>query len=158
MVAPYGMTDSTEVVANYLFTQLSNPTNMATFLDTGGNPVLQVWYGDDSQLLPQTPCLSVLPGPESSSYNGVGGRPVLMTFTTFVMVYCSRILEQQANVHNSLTIANTVKRYVNTIITLGGNVLDIHCSSIDPGVAVRNGEMMDASRMTFTSRSKVNLN
>jgi hypothetical protein len=158
MVAPYGFTDSTEVVANYLYTQLGLPANMATFTDAGGTAIQAAWYGDDTQLLPTTPCLSIIPGPENSSYNGVGGRPVLMTFTTFVMVYYAKIQDQQQNVHGALAIANKVKRFVNTDISLGGNVLDCFCSAVDPGVAVRNGALIEAARMTFTSRAKVNLN
>ncbi len=156
MPNPYTTTDSTEVVANYIYTQLL--ANMATLQDAGGTAVQAVWYGDDSSLMPTTPCLTVIPGPESSQYQGVGGRPVMMTFTTFVMVYYGKLQDQQANVHGSLQIAKAIKSFIHSNITLGGNVIDCLCTAAEPGVAVRNGAMIDATRMTFTSRSKVLLN
>jgi len=158
MPNPYTTTDSTEVVANYLYTQLGVPANMATFVDAGGTAVQGVWYGDDSELLPTTPCLCVVPGAERSVYQGSGGRPVMMTFTTFVMVYYGKVIDQQLNVHGSQQIANVVKRFVSADISLGGNVIDCYCTSLEPGVARRNGAQIDATRLTFTSRSKVLLN
>ena len=155
--SPYtGLTDSTEVIANYLYTQLQ--ANMSSFTDSSGNAAQDVWYGDDSYLLPRTPALCVVPGPEVSVYNGVGGRPVMMTFTTFVMVYYGKLQDHQLNVHGSLTIANSIKRFINADVTLGGNAIDSFVAAIDPGVAIKGGAMLDTTRMTFKTRSKVTLN
>jgi len=41
-------TDSNEVVANYIYQKLLNPTNMTAL------GVLSVWYGDQ-ELIPNTP-------------------------------------------------------------------------------------------------------
>lgn len=160
MPNPYAAyTDSNEFVANYLYQKFLANAGPSGF-NLGGVAQGQpgVWYGDTSGLLPSTPLLCVIPGPEQSVYQGVGGRPVLMTFTTFVMVYYGKVQDQQANVHASLTLANAVKRFVNPDITLGGNAIDCMCAAIDPGVAVKGGALIDASRMTFRTRSKVTLN
>jgi len=156
MTNPYGTTDSTEVVANYLYTQLL--ANMATFVDSGGTAIQSVWYGDNSELLPNTPSVCVIPGTEASTYDGVGGRPVMMVFTTYVMVYYGKVGDQQLNVHGSQQIANVIKRFVHADVNLGGNVIDCLCASLEPGIAIRNGAMIDATRLTFRSRSKVLLN
>ncbi len=157
MSTPYStLADSTEVVGNYVLTQLKN--NAVQFTDANGNAVQDVWYGDMSGLLPHMPCLCVIPGPERSVYNGVGGRPVLMQFLTYVMVYAGQIIDMQQNVHASLTIANKIKRFMNTDVRLGGNVIDCFCSAIEPGVAVRGTAYIDATRMAFQSRTKTLLN
>jgi hypothetical protein len=157
---PYSTyTDSTEVVANYFYTQLL--ANKASFTDGLVTPtaVQAVWYGDQSGLIPQLPALCIVPGPETSAYNGVGGRPVIMNFQTFVMVYYGKMMQdQQKNVHASLTIANQIKRFMNLDITLGGNAIDCMCAGIDPGIAIRGGAMIDTTRMIFRTRSKVALN
>lgn len=161
MPSPYtGLTDSTETVSNYLYLALLGdavPLGLPTVGVKGDGTFNSVWYGDQA-MLPVTPAICIVPGAESSVYNGVGGRPVLMTFETFVMVYFGKIQDAQQNKHQSLTLANAIKRFVNIDITLGGNVIDCMCSNIDPGVAVRMGALMDATRMTFRSRSKVTLN
>jgi hypothetical protein len=157
--APY--TDSGEVVANYLYTALLDNKSSFTYIgpDSTQYSVQDVWYGDESGLIPHLPCLCVVPGPEISQYNGVGGRPVMMTFQTFVMVYFGKITgDHQTNVHASLSLANAIKRFMNGDPTLGGQVIDSFCSGIDPGIAVRGGAMIDTSRMQFSTRSKVVLN
>jgi hypothetical protein len=160
MPTPYSAyTGSTEFVANYLYTKLLANAGPSGF-NLGGvaNGQAGVWYGDTSGLLPATPMMCVIPGPTSSVYNGVGGRPVLKTFTTFVMVYYGKVQDQQANVHASLTLADAVEKFVNPDITLGGNVIDCMCAAVEPGVAVKGGALIDATRMTFRTRSKVTLN
>lgn len=163
MGTPYSAyVDSVEDVANYLYdTMLSNKTAFQ-YTDPSSSTtyvVQDVWYGDQSGLIPHLPCLCVVPGPEASQYNGVGGRPVMMTFQTFVMVYFGKIIgDHQLNVHASLSLARTIKRFMNQDVTLGGTVIDSFCSAIDPGVAIRGGAMIDTSRMQFTARSKVLLN
>ena len=153
--APY--TDSTEIVSNYLYTQLL--ANMASFTDGAGHTVQMVWYGDESGLIPKYPAVCVVPGPERSEYQGTGGRPVVMNFQTFLMVYAGELLrDHQLNVHSSLSIANSIKRFVHQDITLGGMAIDCLCTGIDPGVAVRGGAMIDTTRMVFRTRSKVVLN
>jgi hypothetical protein len=163
MPSPYaGLTDSTEAVANYLLGQFQGA--MATFTDNSIPPVSvqAVWYGDVSSgsqqgLLPTTPAIAVVPGPESSVYQGVGARPVFMTFQTFAMVYYGKIQDVQLNIHASLTIANKVRRFVNTLGNFGGLIIDCMCSAIDPGISLRGGALYDTTRMTFVSRSKVTL-
>jgi hypothetical protein len=156
--APY--TDSTDFVANYFYNvfvtnvvALGLPT-VGTKADGTPN---SVWYGDEP-FLPVTPAVAVVPGPEQSNYDGVGGRPVLMTFQTFVMVYFGKIQDAQSNKHQSLQLANGIKRFMNADITLGGNAIDTMCAAIDPGVGIKMGALMDTTRMTFRTRSKVTLN
>jgi hypothetical protein len=153
MPNPYaGYADATEVVANYLLNMI---TVGASAL--GVDPTKGVWYGDQT-LLPTTPLLCVIPGPEAAVPQGAGGRPMQMTFTTFVMVYYGKVQDQQLNIHASLTLANAVKRLVHTDPFLGGNVINCYCSAVDPGIAAKGGALIDATRMAFQSRSKVVLN
>jgi hypothetical protein len=91
-------------------------------------------------------------------YNGVGGRPVMITFQTFVMVYYGKIRDMQQNIHASLTIAKKIKNFVHADFNLGGNVIDCLCTAIEPGVAVKGGALLDASRLAFRSRTKSALN
>jgi hypothetical protein len=161
MPNPYAAyTGSIEVLNNYIFNKLLSNAGPSGFnlggVATGNQP--GVWYGDVSGLLPSTPVICLVPGPETSVYNGVGGRPVLKTFQTFVMVYYGKIQDQQQNVHASLTLAEQVELFMNSDITLGGIAIDCLCTAKQPGVAVKGGALIDATRLTFRSRTKVLLN
>lgn len=149
MGSPYPFTDSTEVVANYILTMMQG-VQVA-------NGIRDVFYGDE-QKLPHTPTVCVVPGPESEVYQGAGGRPVMITFLTYVMVYFAKLADKQQNVHASLTLATTLKHVIHADVTLGGNVIDCLVTNVDPGMALKSGTLMDASRLTLRSRSKVVLN
>lgn len=155
MPTPYaGYVDSTEAVTTYLYNiLLTNASALGVDSSTG------VFYGDQ-MLLPTTPALCVVPGPETGMPNGAGGRPMLMVFLTYVMVYYEKIQDIQLNTHASLVLANTVKRLIHQDPTLGNTVINCYCSGVEPGVAVKGPgrSLMDASRMVFNSRSKVVLN
>jgi hypothetical protein len=154
MSSPYAQySNSIEVVSNYLLTLLqSNATALSV------DPTRGFLYGDQSGLLPVTPMLCVVPGPRTSSYNGIGGRPVLSTFQTFVMVYYGKLQDLQQNVHASLTLANQVENVVNADPTLGGHAIDCLCSDQTPGVSMKGGALVDTTRMVFRTRAKVALN
>lgn len=157
MPNPYASyADSTEVISAYLLAQLQ--ANLSSFPDANGVIPFDVWYNDTSGLLPRTPALCVVSGPERSVYNGVGGRPVMMSFTNFIIVYYGKVQDRQQNVHGSLTIANNIKHFINADLTLGGHVIDALCSAVDPGIAIRGSALYDATRVTVTSRSKTALN
>jgi len=161
MPSPYaGYADATETITNYFYTAVvGNAASLGlpvVGVKTDGTPN-SVWYGDQT-ILPVTPAVCVVPGPEQSVYNGVGGRPVMMTFTTFLVVYFGKIQDAQQNTHQALALANTIKRFFNIDITLGGNAIDTMCAAVDPGVGIKQGALIDAARMTFRTRSKVTLN
>lgn len=159
MPNPYSTTGSIEVVTNYIYQKLLANAGPSGFnLGNVNQGAPGVWYGDVSGLLPATPLICVVALPERSQYNGVGGRPVMKTFQTAVMVYYGKIQDQQANVHASLTLATQVEAFMNPDISLGGNVIDCFCSDKQPGVAVKGGALIDATRLVFQSRSKVLLN
>jgi hypothetical protein len=143
---PYSTTDSNEVVASYVLGLIQGAAT--------ANGIKGVWYGDQRKV-PQTPTVCVVPGPETSTYNGVGGRPVMKVFTTYVMVYFSKVQDNQANIHGSLTLAQALARVIHADGTLGGNVIDVLVTNLDPGIAFKTGSLMDASRLTLRSRSKV---
>ncbi|SRR5216684_1021477 len=154
MPNPYAAyTDSTEFVANYVLNAIKAGAATLGLTDA----VNQVWYGDQV-LLPETPAVCVVPGPETDTPNGAGGRPVRIDFRTFVMVYYGKVQDQQLNVHASLGLANQIKRLMNADPTLGGNAIDAYFSNIDPGVSAKQGGLMDATRMTLLTKSKVVLN
>ncbi len=153
MSNPYaGFTDSTDVVTKYILDKLS-----ASAATLGADPRKSFYYGDQV-LVPTTPAFCVIPGPETSQYDGVGGRPVIITFQTFVMVYAYKVQDVQLNMRTALQLATTVKHIIHPDVRLGGNVIDCFCSNVDPGYAVRRGDLIAAARMTFRSRSKVVLN
>jgi hypothetical protein len=149
MPNPYTTASSSEVVHNYILGMM-NAVKVA-------NGIVDVFYGDEKKL-PHTPTVCVVPGPESTSYNGVGGRPVMKLFTTYVMVYYGKVQDHQVNVHASLTLANTLMNVIHADVTLGGNAIDCLVTNLDPGMAVKSGSLYDASRLTLRSRSKVVLN
>jgi hypothetical protein len=152
MAPPYGFTDSTDVVATYILDLL---VSQAATL--GVDPQKGYYFGEQD-LIPTSPVICVVPGPESSEYDGVGGRPVVVTFQTYVMVYVDKIQDIQVSTHSAMQLATAVKRVVHPDTRLGGNVIDCFCANVEPGYAVRRATLMAAARLTFRSRSKVLLN
>jgi hypothetical protein len=153
MPNPYAsFTDSVDVITKYILDKL-----IANASTLGADPRKGFYYGDQ-QLVPITPAFCVIPGPESSQYDGVGGRPVMITFQTFVMVYAYKVQDVQLNMRTAMQLAVSVKHIIHPDVRLGGNVIDCFCSNVDPGYAVRRGDLVAAARMTFRSRSKVLLN
>jgi hypothetical protein len=154
MSNPYaGFTDSVDVVTQTILDKLI--ANASTLDVTDVNK--SFFYGEQ-ELLPTTPGFCVVPGPESSQYDGVAGRPVVITFMTFVMVYAYKVQDVQQNTKTAMQLATAVKGVIHPDVRLGGIVIDCFCSNVEPGYAIKRGDLIAAARLTFQSRSKVLLN
>lgn len=142
-------TDSNEVVANYIYQKLLNPTNMTAL------GVLSVWYGDQ-ELIPNTPALCVAPGNKKREFQGATFR-TLNTFETYVLVYYSKIQDVQQNLHGATTLADAIETLVHSDLLLGGNVFSVLCTQNEPGMITKSGSLMMGARLTFESQSKTTL-
>lgn len=152
MAPSYGFTDSTDVVASYILDKLiANSSTLNVDPQKG-------YYFGEQDLIPTSPAICVVPGTETSVYDGVGGVPVIITFLTYVMVYVDKVQDIQVSTHGAMQLAALVKRVIHPDTRLGGNVLDCFCSNMEPGYAIRRNSLMAAARLTFRSRSKVLLN
>lgn len=153
MPTPYdAYTDSTDVVASYILSLLQAGAS------TLGVDASRGFYYGEQELLPTSPCISVVPGPEVSAYDGVGGRPVMITYQTYVMIYVDVLRDIQLNTHAAMQLGTLVKHVVHADKTLGGNVLDCFCAQVEPGYALKKGTLMAASRLNFRSKAKKILN
>lgn len=150
---PYdSFTDSLDVVASYILTLLKASAS------TLGVDSSRGFYFGEQELLPTTPCISVVPGPETDVYDGVGGRPVMITFLTYVLLYVEVVRDIQLNTHQAAQLTTLVKHVVHADKNLGGNVLDCLCIQVEPGYALKKGSLAAAARLTFRSRAKKILN
>jgi hypothetical protein len=143
------LTDSSEVVANYIYDKLNDPTNKTAL------GVIDVWYGDQT-LLPHTPALCVYPGSKKREFQGATFR-TMNTIETYVMVYFGKIQDVQQNLHLATALAESVETLVHSDLRLGGNVIAVLCTSNEPGVINRNGIWITGARLTFESISKTTL-
>jgi hypothetical protein len=142
-------TDSSEVVATYIYNKLNDPTNKANLA------VSSVWYGDQ-QLLPTTPAVCVVPGEKRREFQGATFR-TLNDIQTYVLVYFGKIQDIQANLHSAMQLAEAIELLVHQDLLLGGNVISCLCNIIDPGVISKGGVWVMGARMTFQSVSKTTL-
>lgn len=147
MVGP--LTDSSEVVANYLFNK------MESVKDDLPTPVQIVYYGDQ-KLLERTPAICVLPGPKSREFQGAS-LMTLNIFETTMYVYFGKIQDVQENLHACTTLAEAIEPIVHNDFNLGGNVTSVLCTANEPGLVTKMGDLMVASRLTFRSMSKTRL-
>ena len=153
MPTPYdAYTDSIDVVASYILSLLK-----ASATTLGVEPARGFYYGEQ-ELIPTTPGICVVPGAEADVYDGVGGRPVMITFLTYVVLYVDVLQDIQLNTHQAAQLSTLVKHVVHADKNLGGNVLDCLCIQVEPGYALKKGSLMAASRLTFRSRAKKILN
>lgn len=139
-------TDSSEVVANYIYSNILNQPTLKTSLN-----IQDVWYGDQS-ILPRTPAVCVAPGPKRREFQGSSFR-LLNTIETYVWVYWGQYQDIQANLHSATTLAESVELAVHSDLTLGGNVIAVLCTQNEPGMINKGGWLLGA-RLTFESISK----
>jgi hypothetical protein len=142
-------TDSSEVVANYIYTKLNDPTNKANL------GLVDVWYGDQD-LLPHTPAACVAPGNKQRQFQGATFR-TLNTFETYILVYYGKIQDVQANLHSVTLLADNIETLVHSDLLLGGNVFSVLCTQNEPGMISKAGALLMGARMTFESQSKTTL-
>lgn len=143
------LTDSAEVIANYIYQKLLDPTNMT-------NLGLQAtWYGDQ-QLLPTTPAVCVAPGNKKREFQGATYR-TLNEIETYVWVYYGKIQDAQQNLHAATALAEGIETLVHSDLKLGGNVISVLCTQNEPGMINKMGVWMMGARLTFASMSKTTL-
>lgn len=142
-------TDSSEAVANYIYTKLNDPTNKTNL------GVSSTWYGDQT-LVPDTPAVCVAPGPKKREFQGATFR-TLNTFETYVWVYFAKIQDIQQNLHGATQLADDIETLIHGDLTLGGNVIAVICTQNEPGVINKGGVWVMGARLTFESMSKTTL-
>jgi hypothetical protein len=142
---PIALTDSAEVVANYILTKFQDPTVKASL------GLQDVWYGDQD-LMPHTPALCVTPGVTKREFRGATFR-TLNTIETYVLVYWGKITDIQQNLHNAQHLADQVVFTVHSDLKLGGLVTAVLCTESDPGLINKAGVWMMGARLTFESIS-----
>jgi hypothetical protein len=140
------LTDSTETIANYIYTKIKLPANMTSL------GLSSVWYGDQ-ELLPVTPAVCVSPGPKQREFQGATFR-TLNTIETYALVYYGKIQDIQVNLHSATTLADSIETLIHSDLTLGGNVIAVLCTQNEPGVINKAGVWVMGARLTFQSTSK----
>jgi hypothetical protein len=146
---PAPNTDSAEIIANYIYQKLLDPTNMAAL------GVVGVWYGDQ-QILPTTPALCVSPGTKKREFQGATFR-TLNIIETYVWVYYGKIQDIQQNLHAATAMADAIETLVHSDLRLGGNVISVLCTQSEPGMINKGGVWVMGARLTFESQSKTTL-
>jgi hypothetical protein len=142
-------TDSSEVIATYIYTKLNNPTNKTAL------GLVDVWYGDQD-LLPHTPAACVAPGTKQRQFQGATFR-TLNTLTTYILVYYGKIQDVQQNLHSATSLADNIETLIHSDLLLGGNVVSVLCTQNEPGMISKAGALLMGARMTFESQSYTTL-
>jgi|tagenome__1003787_1003787.scaffolds.fasta_scaffold20867481_2 hypothetical protein len=143
------LTDSSEIIANYIYLKLRDPTNMSNL------GVASVWYGDQD-ILPTTPALCVSPGTKERQFSGATFRTENM-LETYVLVYCAKITDIQQNLHQAIALADAIETLVHSDLKLGGNTIATLCRRSEPGVINKQGVWVMGARLTFESLTKTTL-
>lgn len=139
-------TDSSDVIATYIYNKLNNPTNKTAL------GAQDVWYGDQ-ELLPHTPAICVNPGTKKREFQGATYR-TLNTIETYVMVYFGKYQDVQTNLHGATQMADAIETLVHSDLLLGGNVIAVLCVQDEPGMVNKAGVWMLGARLTFESMTK----
>lgn len=140
------LTDSSDVIATYIYNMLNNPTNKTAL------GIIDVWYGDQ-ELMPNTPTVCVNPGTKKREFSGATFR-TLNQIETYVMVYFGAIQDTQINVHGATQLADGIETLVHSDLKLGGNVIAVLATQNEPGMINKAGVWMMGARITFESMTK----
>jgi hypothetical protein len=146
------LTDSISVLAEYQVDLIKNnaTTLLLPTLPSGDVPV---FYGDQ-QLIPVTPTICVESGPRQRILNNTG-LATEIDFTTFFLVYHGKLQDSQLNKLECDQYAEQVEVILHSDMQMGGLVIFGLVTVIDPGIAMRSGTMMRATRITWNGRSRV---
>jgi hypothetical protein len=140
------LTDSSDVIATYIYDMLNDPTNKTNL------GIVDTWYGDQ-ELMPHTPSVCINPGTKQREFQGASFR-TLNSIETYVMVYFGKIQDVQANVHGATQMGDAIETLVHSDLKLGGNVIAVLCTQNEPGMINKAGVWMMGARLTFTSTTK----
>jgi hypothetical protein len=135
------LTKQPSVVVQYIQNLLKADVNIQTL------GVRDVFYGDQIKV-PRTPAIAV----ESGITTRVPYEASLRTqnrFPVYILCYYGKIQDIQANRLQSDQLAEAVDVALTTDPRLGGLIVFGYIAAIDPGIAVRSGAMLRATRITF---------
>jgi hypothetical protein len=113
--------------------------------------IIDVFYGDKA-LIRSVPTVCVEPSmkaivPTNTQFTAV------RVFEHFVIIYHSRVTDEEARKKETDEVAEAVEDLLNTDKTLDGLVYSGFVTEVTPGYAERGG-MMVATRITWVGRSK----
>lgn len=108
--------------------------------------IADVFYGD--QPFPRTPTVCVETGPKTSELNAAPRRAE-RSHTVYVLLYHNDLSTPATNREENDALAESLETLLNSDRTLGG--LAVHCmvTSLEPGYAVRDSTIYQATRITF---------
>jgi len=110
-----------------------------------------VYYGYQ-QLIPTFPALSVESGRKARVGNGTHRFEI--RFSVLMMLEHGQIQSTEVNKKESEELSELVEQKIHEDFTLGGLVLFGYITNIDPGVRLRESEMIRATRLTWEGLSR----
>lgn len=118
----------------------------------GGDP--SVFFGDQT-LIPVTPTICVAPGPRDRDIGHTkAGFRSINTFTVFFMIYHGKVQDAQTNELQCLQYAESVEALLHQNKQMSGYVYNGWVERLDPGIAMRGGTLMRATRLTWIGNSE----
>lgn len=144
MAAP---TQDASVVAQAIIDILANPAN--------GLNLAGVFYGDQ-ELIPKVPAATVETGPTQRELGGASSPPqTMIMFNILIMLYEGGLRDNQVTKKAVDVRAEATRAVLHANFRLGGLVIYSLVSSIEPGTAIRKGELIRAARLTWQGTTKL---
>jgi hypothetical protein len=141
------LTDSLKVFSEFLETLLE--TNKGTL------GLADVYYGDQSRI-PRTPTACIDPGEKFQELNGAPRR-VMITFTTYILLYHNPVKGVETLTKESDGIAEAIENRIHLDVDMGGIVIDSLVRRIEYGYQTRGNTLYRVSRLTVEGRSQEQL-
>lgn len=143
-------TDSLNVVGQALEDLLKGQVNQGLL------QVRKVWFGDEDELIPETPAINVSPEIKTRELYGTG-HTTKNNFRFYVTIYHSKLGDPAVTRKECITYSEQVESILHSNRQLGGLLVDSMVESLQPGVSSRNNVIMKATRLTWVGLSSSRL-
>lgn len=115
-----------------------------------------IWYGDDNDLIPQTPAIVIAPGVKERELTNTG-YTTLNTFRFTLMLFHSRLTDPTVVRKECDAKAEQLEDTLHSNKRLGNLLLTSHVRSMEYGAAFRNNVALKATRLLWVATSQTRI-
>jgi hypothetical protein len=129
---------------------------LETYVNTANLGLQKVWYGDDDELIPETPAVLIVPDGKERELTNTG-HVTLNSFKFILTVFHSRLTSSNVTRKECDALAEALEDHLHENKRLNGLLLHSYVRLSEFGVAARGTVMMKATRLTWVAQSQTRI-
>jgi hypothetical protein len=129
---------------------------LETYVNGADLGLQKVWYGDDDELIPETPAVLIVPSTKDRELTNTG-HTTLNSFHFVLTVFHSRLTSSNVTRKECDALAEALEDHLHANKRLNGLLLHSHVQRSEYGVAARGTVLMKATRLTWIAQSQTRI-